>query len=728
MAGAAVAGVDARLQDVLRRVEAGEPVTVVAIGGSITTGYAADPPRERGWAAQVGAWLGRRGNVRFVNAGVSGTDSAAGAQRLQAHVLDAKPDLVIVEYGVNDEWLAPAVRERSYEGVLRQLLAAPHAPAVLALMLTQQGNQPRGAVETQLRLAAHYGVTAIDFGRWMQARVDAGSDAWAALYDEPVHPNQAGHDRIAQAVEETLQQVVQAPAGAAPGALPAPLFDREDQFVRTLAGDRLVPWKNHGFVRGGEVHPEWQRLPGGQSPGWTTTADDAQASFLVWGTRVAVFHAESEHYRNLEARVDDGPFVTLRGDVPERRGYLGWATTTVGDHLAPGAHLLHIRVKADELAGSGRAASFLALMGSGLLPPALRAQEPGDFASEPALDGRGSAWQRVHADSPRLRWVGRLDARRVDEPVLSWSGTELRARFTGTQLALRLAIARGGPSWFDVEVDGRRHELAVRGTDARDWRLREALPAGEHTLRLVKRTEAQMSEARFAGLLLGRGERLLEPPPARALRLAFYGDSITAGACNGDTDDDQWIDLSTHDGTRAYGALVARRLDADYLGFAVSGIGITHSFGDVLMPQVFDRTAPRLDAPRAPPERAAPDVVLVNLGQNDHGFPAMHGLPFADDYEPRYLAFVRRLRLRYPSAKLVLMTGGMDGWRAQPRLRTVLDSTAATLRAEGDARVWTFVIQAFTYAHPRIDTDTLMADELEAFLRREVLPRAAADH
>ena len=62
---------DARLQEVLQRLDTGQPITVAAIGGSITTGYAADPPRERGWAAQVAAWLGRRGNVRFVNAGAA---------------------------------------------------------------------------------------------------------------------------------------------------------------------------------------------------------------------------------------------------------------------------------------------------------------------------------------------------------------------------------------------------------------------------------------------------------------------------------------------------------------------------------------------------------------------------------------------------------------------------------------------------------------------------------
>ena len=67
--------------------------------------------------------------------------------------------------------------------LVTQLLLARGAPAVVVLALTQQGNQPRTAPGLQLRLAAHYGLAALDFGAWMQARVDAGEDHWAALYD-----------------------------------------------------------------------------------------------------------------------------------------------------------------------------------------------------------------------------------------------------------------------------------------------------------------------------------------------------------------------------------------------------------------------------------------------------------------------------------------------------------------------------------------------------------------
>jgi lysophospholipase L1-like esterase len=392
----------------------------------------------------------------------------------------------------------------------------------------------------------------------------------------------------------------------------------------------------------------------------------------------------------------------------------------VGRDLLPGAHLLRVRVKRDQWAGSGRPASILSVMAAGLYPPAL---QPSAFVRE-AAPLPSPAWQFVKASDPRWRFTGRSGEEPGGARLLAWSGSELRARFVGSRLALRFTPSRGGLNHFMVEIDGRPQVLALAavGTGAADWRLRDALPAGEHTLRIVKRTEGAMAEAIFHGLLLGRDGRLLDPPPARPLKLEFYGDSITAGACNGDMGDDQYEDLSSHDGTRAYGALTAQRLGADYVGIAVSGIGITRTWGDYLMSQVWDRVAPRPDALVAPPDARAPDVVLVNLGQNDHGLPASRGEPFATDFATRYLDFVRQLRRRYPEAKLVLLIGGMAAWKEQPAIPQALAAAVQRLRSEGDAQVWTYTFQTFSWAHPRIDVHEQIADELVAFLKTLGIP------
>ncbi|XHS80480.1 GDSL-type esterase/lipase family protein [Burkholderiaceae bacterium UC74_6] len=706
--------VDSRLQAFMGRLAAGELLTVATLGGSITTGYAAQPPREKGYAALLARALGS--NVKLVNAGVSGTDSAAAVQRVNAQVLAAKPDLVIVEFGVNDQWLDPAVRTSSYEALLRRIMNSPSHPAVLVLALTQARNQTRDAVEIQLKLARHYGLTALDFGTWADAH-----GGWAGLYDEPVHPNARGHERIAQAIEQTLRAVAAAGNTArstahrtgASDALPAPVYGRAHEFTRMWSGEELKPWRNTGFARGGEVHPEWT----GQQPGWMAKADDATASFLVWGSEVAIFHAESEHYRNLEAWVDDGPAVTVRGQVPERHGYLGWHYTVIGRGLEAGAHLLHVRMKRDEWAGSGRPASLLAVMGAGIFPPALQTS---DFVRETPSSTAGL----IPATDARLRLVGRSQA--VDGArLMAWSGTEIRARFTGKSLALRFQPTRGKTNYYTVEIDGRRHLLALTGDGAAEWRLREALADGEHELRILKRSEASQAESLFIGLRLSEGGLLLAPPAPRPLRFAFYGDSITAGACDGDIGTDQYDDLSSHDGTRAYGAVTAAKLGADYLGFAVSGIGITAAWDPLLMPQVWHRYAPYLEAPVAPVAEdtrdRAPDVVFLNLGQNDYGFPHSQGRGIAADFAPRYLAFVRELRARYPAAKIVLLVGGMTAWKEEPAVLRGIEQAARTLRAEGDNKVWSYRFEAFAYAHPRIDVHQLMAEELSAFLQREVL-------
>jgi hypothetical protein len=82
---------------------------------------------------------------------------------------------------------------------------------------------------------------------------------------------------------------------------------------------------------------------------------------------------------------------------------------------------------------------------------------------------------------------------------------------------------------------------------------------------------------------------------------------------------------------------------------------------------------------------------------------------------------VRQLRGRYPQARLVLLMGGMSAPQEQPAIPHAVQRAMQTLRAEGDAKVWSYRFQAFAWAHPRIDVHAQMADELTRFLKDEVL-------
>lgn len=737
---------EARLVRALARLKAGGKLKVGAIGGSITTGYAANPPEEQGWAGLTAAWLqtmarASGGQLEFINLGVSGTDSAAGVQRLGTQAIEPQIDLLIVEFGVNDQWLDPKVRARSYEGLLRQMLQAAHQPAVMTLHLTQQGGKEREATKVQMAIAAHHGLARVDFVAWVKAQ----AWDWNTLHDEPIHPNAAGHQAIARAVCSTLAAAWNAPAPSGVPELPAPLRDKEFETVRSFSGKNAVVnaapngdnglqlLSRKGFAKGGDVHPDWVRRPGGQAEGWTATSDDAELDFLVRGRQIMLLHPESENYRNLEAWVDDGPKVAVKCHNPIRTGYLGWVVTPIALDLEDDLHLLRIRVKADAWAGSGRTATITAVQTAGI-----KGKAASRFARfDDATDGPDRELQTLLGDDKGLvfypasqqknfRLVTRVDPEVPDLPLLAWTNAQVHARFTGTRLGLRMQ-GLNGQIWFNVSIDGQTQRLNLVSGTTQDYVLKRALSEGEHEVVITKRTEANSTQARFHGLLLAPGARMLPPPAERNLRIELYGDSISAGACNGDVAIDQYDDLSTHDGTRSYGAVAARALNADYLGMAVSGIGISASWADSeRMPEIFDRITPFSNAARAPGKLAGqrqPDVVVINLGQNDFGWTSSKHEPFPADYRSRYVTMVKALRARHPNARIVCALGGMSGWKASPELLEAWKAVVAELKAQ-DGKVWGLQFKAYTDAHPRIDTHAKLGVELAEFLRSEVLRRS----
>lgn len=127
-----------RIRRVVEKARAGEPVTIAYIGGSITQGAGAVPLHTqcyayRFWKAFAGKY-GKNNNVKLIKAGVGGTPSELGMIRFERDVLrdgKEKPDLVVVEFAVNDE--GDETKGRCYESLVTKILSMPDAPAVLLL-------------------------------------------------------------------------------------------------------------------------------------------------------------------------------------------------------------------------------------------------------------------------------------------------------------------------------------------------------------------------------------------------------------------------------------------------------------------------------------------------------------------------------------------------------------------------------------------------------------------
>ncbi len=343
--------------------------------------------------------------------------------------------------------------------------------------------------------------------------------------------------------------------------------------------------------------------------------------------------------------------------------------------------------------------------------PVLRAGTP----PAPADDG---AYQFLSAADPRFRYDGRIDFTDPTAPVIIWQGTRISLDFAGDTLALCFGDATG-QNFFDVRVDGAAAVMAVPAGAGGLLQYPGALAPGRHHLELFKRSEAAAGHVRFRGIEIARGAEVwASAPPQYRLAMEFIGDSITVGACNEDGPEDQWADRRTHDNARSYAALAADALSADYRNLAVSGMGIAAGWVTVKAGQIWDRLYPEAGAARADLRAWTPDVVLINLGENDDSYTRAHNLPFPAGYTAGYVALVEAVRRAYPRAEIVLLRGGMYGGARSVPLREAWEAAVRQLEA-ADPAVHHFVFTHWTKNHPRVADDRAMANELVGWLRAQ---------
>ncbi len=91
-----------RTREKLRR---GEAVTIAAFGDSITAGGDASAPERIYWQRWITALRARypQAKITGINCATGGDTTVQGLQRLPQKVLDLKPDLVLVAFGMNDQ-------------------------------------------------------------------------------------------------------------------------------------------------------------------------------------------------------------------------------------------------------------------------------------------------------------------------------------------------------------------------------------------------------------------------------------------------------------------------------------------------------------------------------------------------------------------------------------------------------------------------------------------------
>jgi lysophospholipase L1-like esterase len=341
-----------------------------------------------------------------------------------------------------------------------------------------------------------------------------------------------------------------------------------------------------------------------------------------------------------------------------------------------------------------------------------------DGASNTAPDAAGTVPGGV-------RWLGRVDASNASAVKFAWSGTGLAATVNGTKISVRLQTE--GPTTaalFLPIIDGtmRPRFLVPTGT-MQTFVLADGLAAGDHVLELYRETEGMYGDTVFGGFVDG----MVKGAPAASGRfIEIIGDSISAGYGNlGNEVHPPWdntctFSVDTESAYQAYGAILARSLNAEFSVIARSGWGVYRDLGGStsgVLPSVYANTLGTTAGAEWDFKRQ-PNAVVINLGTNDSGL----GDP-GQPYEDAYVAFLQTVRGHYPNAWIFLTIGPMTG---EPMLSTMRTHLSNVITRMGDAKISSVDIAAQDSTstgcdyHPNVPEDNVMAGILAPALRAKL--------
>lgn len=344
-----------RLKGFMNRAAKGERLTVGFIGGSITQGFSATDP-DKCYAARTFGWLKKvfpNTEFDYVNAGIGATDSQFGAARVQEDLLQRLPDLVFVEFSVNDH-STPHFCE-TYEGLVRQIYGSASAPAMV-LIHNVYYDTGKSAAYYHAQVGRHYDLPCISIQNSIYPAVAAGRLPAEKITADFLHPNDLGHELVASVITNFLEKVIHDKTQEPQEIFPAPLTENAYEHCVRLQYSNSTPGKSV-FVE--DMTPQ-RDITDIFRNGWSAGEKGAYLEFAFRGTGAAV------QYRRVKdgpapiatAVVDENPETAcvLDGTFDETWGDK-MQLTTVAEHLPYGEH--RVRIELTETHENDKAGFYL---------------------------------------------------------------------------------------------------------------------------------------------------------------------------------------------------------------------------------------------------------------------------------------------------------------------------------------------------------------------------------
>lgn len=344
----------------------GSEVRIGYLGGSITA--------QQGWRPKTLAHFQKtypQAHISEINAAIGGTGSDLGVFRLKQDVLDHKPDLLFVEFAVNDGGAAPEQIYRCMEGIVRQTWRAlPECDICFVYTVTEalvpalkEGKFQRSASAME-KIADHYGIPTIHMGLEVARLAKEGKLEWRGALPktdeekkaqgdkfvfapDSVHPHvETGHELYLATIVRSLPAIQEASKNVGSHSLSEPFIPTQYEQAKLLpitkaklsAGFTSLDFKTDEF--GKRWANRMTSLHKGTKAGETIT-------FKFKGTRCAIYDIIGPDCGQVIVTLDDKPAKI----VPRFDGYSTYprlGTLVIGSDLPDEIHTVKIEIHPEQ--------------------------------------------------------------------------------------------------------------------------------------------------------------------------------------------------------------------------------------------------------------------------------------------------------------------------------------------------------------------------------------------
>lgn len=188
-------------------------LNVLYYGGSVTAGVGGTAGNS--WASRTEKWLKStypRAQINCTNKAVSGSCVYFGNFRADLDVIPYAPDLMFIEFAVNDSYEDLYYAQSAYylEMLIKRVNTKFPQTDIIILLITDKGKVGEKFENNAAHkaVAEHYGIPCIDLGAELAKLVNSGAGKWEDYLSDYVHPNDKGYEMYANFITEKLKTML----------------------------------------------------------------------------------------------------------------------------------------------------------------------------------------------------------------------------------------------------------------------------------------------------------------------------------------------------------------------------------------------------------------------------------------------------------------------------------------------------------------------------------------